>query len=236
MMNQQEIYLKKKKSPIDQNERMTAIAGAVLLIFILWELFITASLKGLTTEHIFVGILLSGPLSVKMFSTGYRFFRYYTKSTEFVRKGPPNIVLRLLAPFLVLTTILVFISGYELALGHDDRLFGKIHAISVSLWIPLVAVHAYAYIRKLPALIISDWSRQTNRQLPGRIGRLAINFTGLIAGVLAAIVLLPVYANGWGHIKFHLPGPLTLGIVIAIIAVLVAIPLLRVTNKAKRID
>ncbi len=80
MINPQEIYDKKKSSPIDRNERITAIAGAVLFVFIIVELLVTANLHGLVTEHIFVGILLSGPLVVKMFSTGYRFFRYYTRS------------------------------------------------------------------------------------------------------------------------------------------------------------
>ncbi|WP_026695376.1 hypothetical protein [Peribacillus kribbensis] len=234
MINRQGIYAGKKSSPVDRNERTTAIAGAILFVFILVELFITASLHGLTTEHIFVGILLSGPLVVKMFSTGYRFIRYYTRSTEFVRIGPPNIVLRLLAPFLVLTTFLVFISGYGLAFGHDDSLFGNIHATSVAIWIPLVSVHAYAYIRKVPAIIASDWSRQTNHPVPGRNRRLGINIAGLLAGVIAAIVLLPLYAEGWGHLKIHLPGPLVLGILIAIIAVLVTIPVLRLTNKAKQ--
>jgi hypothetical protein len=235
MINPQEIYEKKKSSPIDRNERMTAIAGAVVFVFIIAELLITANLHGLLTEHIFVGVLLSGPLVVKMFSTGYRFFRYYTKSSDFVRKGPPNIILRLLAPFLVLTTFLVFISGFGLTFGHDDRLFGKIHSVSVALWIPLTAVHAYAYIRKVPGLIASDWKTQSKYQVSGRKWRLGINIAGLMAGAIAAIVMLPLYASGWGHLGFHLPGPLSLGIAAAIIAVLVAIPLLRLTKKAKRL-
>jgi hypothetical protein len=236
MINLQEIYDKKKTPTIDRNERITAIAGAVLFVFIIIELLITANLHGLITEHIFVGVLLSGPLVVKMFSTGYRFFRYYTKSSDFVRKGPPNIILRLLAPFLVLSTVLVFISGFGLAFGHDDGLFGKIHSISVALWIPLTAVHAYAYIRKVPRLIGSDWNKQSKYQMPGRIARLGINIAGLMAGAIAAIVLLPLYASGWGHLGLHLPGPLSLGIVAAIIAVLVAIPLLRLTNKRRQLE
>lgn len=232
----QESYDKKKAYPVDRNERMTAIAGALLFVFILAELIITASLDGLTTEHIFVGILLSGPLVVKMFSTGYRFFRYYTKSAEFVRSGPPNIILRVLAPFLVLTTILVFISGYGLAFGHDDKLFGKIHATFVTLWIPLVAVHAYAYIRKVPALIARDWSSDPKRLVPGRNTRLAINFVGLLIGVITAIGLLPFYSKGWGHFKFDLPSPFSLGVVLSIIGILVAIPLLRLTNKPKQAE
>lgn len=241
MINRQEHYdwnqinQRDQIDPVDQNERLTAIAGGLLFVLILVELFITASLDGLTTEHIFVGILLSGPLVVKMLSTGYRFVRYYTKSSAYVQKGPPNILLRLMAPLLVLTTILVFISGYGLAFGHDGRLFGKIHALSVTLWIPLVAVHAYAYIRKVPALIGADWKSRSTHQVPGQKARLGINFAGLVVGVVAAVVLLPLYSQGLGHLKFNLPSPLSLGIVLGIVAILVAIPLLRLTNKAKRL-
>ncbi len=143
-----------------------------------------------------------------------------------------------MAPFLVLTTILLFVSGFGLAFGHDDRLFGKIHSISVAIWIPLTAVHAYAYIRKVPRLIASDWNKQSKYQMPGRKGRLGINIAALMVGAIAAIVIASFIRseNGWGHLGFHLPGPLSLGIVVAIIAVLVAIPLLRLTNKAKQLD
>lgn len=232
-MNPKEIYDKNKYSAIDRNEKMTAWAGAVLFVFIIAELLITASLHGLITEHIFVGILLSGPLLIKIYSTGYRFFRYYTKSNEFVQNGPPNFILRILAPFLVLSTILVFISGFGLAFGHDDRLFGKIHSVSVTLWIPLTAIHAYVYIRRVPRLIASDWRNQTKNQNNGNKGRIIVNLTALAAGTIAAIVLLPLYAEGWGHFRLHLPGPLLLGIVGAVVGIFAAVPLIRLTNKAK---
>ncbi len=129
MINREDFYVgertrrAKKKPRIDQNTRLTSIAGALLFGLILVELFITASVKSLGTEHVFVGILLSGPLVVKLMSTGYRFFRFYTRSPKYVRQGPPNVVLRILAPFLVLTTLLVFISGYLMVFGHDFPLY-----------------------------------------------------------------------------------------------------------------
>lgn len=234
MITQQENYAKKKRSTIiDRNERMTAIAGAVLFIIIIVELFITANLHALITEHIFIGVLLSGPLIVKMYSTGYRFFRYYTKSPDFVWKGPPNILLRLLAPFLVFMTILVFISGFGLAfVGPSNMgLFFKIHAASVALWLPLLAVHVYAYIRKVPGIIASDWTRKSNHRVPGRKRRLYINVVALIVGGIGAIFMIPVSAS-WNGYRIHhgLPSPLVLGIAAAVLAILVAIPIFRKTN------
>ena len=40
--------------------------------------------------HLFVGLLLIGPVVLKLASTGYRFARYYTNDAVYRRKGPPE--------------------------------------------------------------------------------------------------------------------------------------------------
>ncbi|CRK83225.1 hypothetical protein [Neobacillus massiliamazoniensis] len=230
MQNRKEFYADdNKRFPIERNKRMTAIAGTVLFVLIIAELVITANLAALRSEHIFVGVLLAGPLVVKMCSTGYRFFRYYTKSPEFVRAGPPNILLRLLAPFLVVITILVFISGFGLVLGGHahEELFIKIHAVSVTLWLPLLAVHIYAYIRKASGLIANDWTGKSKYRVPGREGRLGINVAAIIMSGIAAIIMTPWKAGEGDH---GIPSPLIVGIMAAVIAVLIFKLLLRKTN------
>src|SRR5215469_12887344 len=77
------------QSAVVGNERMTALAGAVLLVLILVELVSAVILHTLLSVHVFFGVLLAGPLVVKLGSTGYRFLRYYTGSPAFVRRGPP---------------------------------------------------------------------------------------------------------------------------------------------------
>ena len=207
----------------------------MLFVLILAELVTTTNLRRLESEHIFLGILLAGPLVVKLCSTGYRFFRYYTKSPEFVKSGPPNIVLRVLAPFLVVITILVFISGFGLVFGGgiNEELFLEIHAVSVSLWLPLLAVHIYAYIRKAAGQIAYDWSSKSKYRVPGREGRLGLNITALILSGIAGIILTPWRFGRPGH--WELPGPLAFGFVVAVIAVLIAIPLLRLTNERPKL-
>ena len=37
----------------------------------------------------FLGVLLIGPVALKLASTGYRFVRYYTSEPRYRRKGPP---------------------------------------------------------------------------------------------------------------------------------------------------
>ena len=56
-----------------------------------------------------------------MASTGYRFVRYYTHDPAYRRKGPPEIVLRLIAPIVVLSTIGVFATGIGLMIDGPDR-------------------------------------------------------------------------------------------------------------------
>ena len=52
------------------NERLTALAGAVLLALIGAELVTISTIRALLSVHVFVGVLLAGPLAVKTASTG----------------------------------------------------------------------------------------------------------------------------------------------------------------------
>jgi uncharacterized membrane protein len=53
------------------NERLTALAGAVLLVLTVVALVIAANVRTLMSAHVFAGVLLAGPLTVKIGSTGY---------------------------------------------------------------------------------------------------------------------------------------------------------------------
>src|SRR5436190_3262771 len=87
------------------NERLTALVSLVLLILIIVELVTSAFLRLWLPAHTVVGVLLAGPLLVKMGSTGWRFLRYYTRAPAYVRRGPPPLVLRALSPVLLVTTL-----------------------------------------------------------------------------------------------------------------------------------
>src|SRR6201995_5581256 len=95
----------------DGNERLTAIVGALLLV-LLAVLGVTIIRIGqLLWLHLFLGLLLIGPVALKLASTGYRFARYYLAAAAYRLKGPPHPLLRGLAPFLVITTVAVFVTG-----------------------------------------------------------------------------------------------------------------------------
>ena len=97
------------------NERLTAMTGAALLVLFAAEGITILSVRGLLTLHFFVGMLLAGPVLLKIGSTGYRFARYYTGAVPYVRKGPPAPLLRLLGPVVVLTSCGVIGTGILLA-------------------------------------------------------------------------------------------------------------------------
>src|SRR5947199_8559211 len=102
------------RSAVVGNERLTALAGAVLLMLLLVDIVSSASLHALLPIHIFVGVLLAGPLVVKIGSICYRFLRSYRRSPAYVRKGPPRLPLRVLSPLLLATTLVVLGSGIGL--------------------------------------------------------------------------------------------------------------------------
>ena len=95
----------------DGNEQLTAATGVILLI-LLAVLGVTILRIGqLISVHLFLGLVLIGPVGLKMGSTGYRFARYYAHTPAYRRKGPPETWLRMVASAVVLSTVVVFVSG-----------------------------------------------------------------------------------------------------------------------------
>jgi hypothetical protein len=212
------------------NERLTALIGAVLLVLIVVEVATTASIRALMSVHIVVGVLLAGPLAVKIGSTGYRFVRYYTGSPAYRRKGPPRRSLRVLAPLLLATTLVLIGSGIGLLVSGPTQPGPLIalHNVSTVLWLPLIAIHAFAYVRQEPRLIADDWRGHPAAQAPGRGLRLGVSLGALLAGATAAILVLPA-ATPWlawvNGMTEHAPAPLIAGLFFATLALLAIRPL-----------
>jgi hypothetical protein len=124
------------------NERLTALVSLVLLVLIIVELVTSAFLRVWLPTHTVVGVLLAGPLLVKMGSTGWRFLRYYTRAPAYVRRGPPPLVLRVLGPVLLITTLVMVSSGIGLVVTGPLQPFLLTHVFSALVWLPLIAVHS----------------------------------------------------------------------------------------------
>jgi hypothetical protein len=174
------------------NERLTALAGAVLLALIVAELVTIPTIRALLSMHVFVGVLLAGPLAVKTASTGWRFVRYYTQDLAYRRKGPPRPLWRALAPLLLIGTLVAIGSGIGLVTTSPGTqgVLDPVHKVSFLVWAVLVGIHVLAYIRWLPGLIASDWRHYRVPHAPGRGHRLGVNLAALIAGAIAALLVM----------------------------------------------
>jgi hypothetical protein len=178
------------------NERLTAIAGAALLVVFVVEVATLSDLGTLLSVHVVVGVLMVGPLAVKLGSTGWRFVRYYTGNPAFARQGPPPLPMRLLAPLVVVSTLVVVGSGIALVVvgpaSHGP--FVALHVISFLVWMPAIAIHTIAHFLEVPRLIAKDWTRGALDPAPGRRLRPGVTLGTLAAGAIAALLLSPVAA------------------------------------------
>jgi hypothetical protein len=140
------------------NERLTAATGVALVALLLVEGVTILFLRPLLPVHIFVGMLLIPPVALKLAATGYRFVRYYTGNSAYVRRGPPSIVMRALAPVLVVATVGVLATGVSLlVLGPDSGrgIVLGLHKLSFVVWLAVASVHVLAYLPRLPRLLLA---------------------------------------------------------------------------------
>lgn len=189
------------------NERLTAMTGAVLLVLLAAEGLTIAAKRQLLTLHFFIGMLLIGPVLLKLASTGYRFVRYYTGSPAYVRKGPPVLLLRLLGPVVILTSAGVIGSGVMLAFigpGPSQWLSLALfaHKAFFVLWFGAMAIHVLWYAPRLPRLLTA--------KRPGDGGAGSIRLHAVLAGAGRRWLALTV-ALGLGLVialaTYHLAGP-----------------------------
>ncbi len=159
------------RSGADGNERLTALTGAVLFVLFAAEGVTIVFLRPLISIHFFVGMLLIGPVALKVCSTGYRFVKYYTGAPDYRRKGPPALLLRLLGPVVVLTSLAVIGTGIGLALGKPGHgLMLLAHKASFVLWFGAMTIHVLAYIWRVPGLVSADLRAARGRHAAGSPG------------------------------------------------------------------
>src|SRR2546423_4434736 len=142
------------------NEILTSAAGIALTGLLIAEGGTIVDIGGLVGAHMFIGMALIPPVLLKLASTGYRFIRYYSGSRTYTAKGPPLLALRLLAPALVATTIVVLATGVLLLeKGHNAGSLLEVHKGSFIVWGVLFAVHFLAYARRAARGGLVEWGR-----------------------------------------------------------------------------
>ena len=184
------------------NEQLTAITGAVLIL-LLAALGVTIVRIGqLLDVHMFLGLLLIGPVALKMASTGYRFARYYTFSAAYREKGPPPLAMRSIAPLVVLSTIAVLASGVALLFVNPAHrgILGSLHKLSFIVWVAVTALHVLGHLLELPAALSADRRLAYDDRGAGRGARVLALGGALVGGVVLALLLEYRFA-AW--VSFH---------------------------------
>ena len=157
--------------PLDgtaQNERWTAWAGAALFAMLFAEgLTIVMMWTGIGPDllvvrakplHFVIGLALFVPVAQKLASTGYRFAKYYTGDPAYKQAGPPTLLLRVIAPVLVLLTAEVLLTGLVAVMteGTLRHQLEELHELGFYAWFVFAAIHVVAYVRRVPRLVRAD--------------------------------------------------------------------------------
>jgi len=177
---------------VEANARLTAGTAVVLLVLLAVEGVTVLRVGQLLTLHVVVGLLLVPPVVLKIASTTWRFARYYLGDPAYREKGPPHPVLRVLGPFVVVLTVVLFASGIALLLvpnGLGGHLL-LIHRASFFLWLAVTTVHVLGHFLETSRLAPRDWMHHARRRVPGAGARQLTIVASLLVGAVLAVALV----------------------------------------------
>lgn len=188
---------------VEGNSRLTAATGTLLIGLLAVEGVTILSVRQMITLHMYLGILLVGPVLLKTASTLYRFARYYRGAPAYRRKGPPHPILRLIGPLVILTTLAVLGTGIGLIFtgpDHREPLL-TLHQGSFIAWIALMSIHVLGHLREAAT---ASWRElrpaRADPAAKHRAIRAGVLVMALIAGVGLATALMPSVTS-WTHTR-----------------------------------
>ena len=144
----------------------------------------------------------------KKVTTTWRMLRYYGRNVDYRRAGPPPLLLRLLGPLVVLTSLAVLGTGLALiALGSNEggrlgsfagfRLDAlTLHKAAFVLWLVVTSLHTLG--RVVPAALIAG-KRIGPRVVPGGGLRIVVLALIIAVSVLTGAVVLSLSNYGSGR-------------------------------------
>jgi hypothetical protein len=191
------------------NASLTAWTAMTLLVLGVAELLTLLDVRGLISWHVAIGALLVPPALLKTASTGWRIVRYYAGAPPYRTAGPPPLVLRLLGPVVVLSTLALLGTGVVLVLlgeaSSRQALLSlgpwrvdwiTLHQAAFAVWAVATGLHVLG--RLLPMVRLTVVRGGSDRAVPGRPWRLGV--LGLAAATAAVLAVLLVGASdSWQH-------------------------------------
>jgi hypothetical protein len=186
------------------NAVLTAWTALVLLVGSVAELLTLFDVRGLISWHVAIGALLVPPALLKVGSTGWRMLRYYVGSGPYQKAGPPPMLLRLLGPLVVVSTLGLLGSGVLLVVLGQDRSqqwfvtlplvsisWVSVHQAFFAVWAVVTGLHVLGRI--VPALRLTV-GPDGSGDVPGVWSRRLLLVSVVVSAVLLAVVL--VHADG----------------------------------------
>jgi hypothetical protein len=189
------------------NARLTAWVGLSLLVLFGAELVTLLDLHAFISWHVALGVLLVPPALAKTGTTLWRFVRYYGGHPAYRAAGPPPLLLRVLGPFVVLTTLAVLGTGVALVLvGPDAGWSGPIpllflHKASFVLWAGATGVHVLGRLIPAAQLVARGAARLPGRTL--RAGTLALTVVVAVVSAVLALSLVGPWQAAEGARHSH---------------------------------
>lgn len=182
------------------NAQLTAWTGLVLLVVFAAEGLTLLDVHGLIPWHVAIGAALIPPAALKVASTGWRIIGYYRRSAPYLSAGPPPVLLRIVGPLVILTTVALLATGVVLVLIGQDRshqtlgdLLGLrvdwiwLHQASFVVWFVAMTIHVLA--RVVPGVRVAARSLSSPSAVPGLAGRASALVLATALGVGCALVL-----------------------------------------------
>jgi hypothetical protein len=185
-------------SGVAANGRLTATTGTLLALLLLTEGWTLLDVRGYITLHTALGLTLIGPVVLKCLSTIYRFARYYSGAPAYVLKGPPHVILRVLGPLVVISTLAVVGTGIALLTDHGrSGTWLTLHQASFIVWIAVTGVH---FLGHLQGAVVGT-GRELRRAAsdPAQRGK-AVRWVAVAASLLAGVGLAAAFtpaASTW---------------------------------------
>jgi hypothetical protein len=180
-----------RSSRVDANERLTAVTGLLLYLLVGAISVTILFIRPLLSQHYLVGLLLIPPIALKLGSTAYRFAQYYARNPDYVLAGPPSIVPRLLvAPALVVSTFVVFITGLELWIFglRFGSAWASLHTLGAVVFVLSLAAHLFGHLRRSRGATVEEVAMWGSRSASTRRWLLVASL--LLGSVLAGASLL----------------------------------------------
>lgn len=193
------------------NARITAWTGLALLLLLAIEGVTILDIHGLISWHIVVGLLLIPPALVKVGSTGWRIARCYTGHVAYRQAGPPQLVMRVIGPFVVLFTVVVLATGILVAVeGSTERhreLLGLpvtalfLHQASFFAWLAVMTVHVLGRTVRATKIVTGRVTARVG--VAGATFRIALLAAVALCSVVLAMLLASPWINAWQQQGFR---------------------------------